>query len=440
MKIPLKVKWMYALGQLGWSILSGLIQVWLLWFYNPRGEANIPEYIPREPILGIFVIIGLITMTGRLMDAVTDPWIANMSDKSTNPKGRRIPFMAKAIVPFTLLTILVFISPTVDNQIINVIWLTIMLLSYYVAFTAYVAPYFALTTELGETQKDRLDISTYIALTWFLGYIIASGASFIWPIFEGLGYSTANSIRITVVILAIVGCFFMLLPIIFVDEKKYVKQTPSSINFKEALKVTLKNRNFVIFELFFLAYGIAITVFQSGNVYYVTLLLGLDTRWVTVITAATGIIAFALYPFVNIFSKKYGKKNLSMFAMIILIIAYIYCSFLGLLPFHPVLQGFIFVLLAGVGFAIFGILPNAICADIAFKDGEETGNHRAGMYFSIQTFMNKLGQMIAMVLFTSILLIGGDGSNLGVRLTGIAASFIGFIALLIFTKYKEIKE
>jgi Na+/melibiose symporter-like transporter len=52
--------------------------------------------------------------------------------------------------------------------------------------------------------------------------------------------------------------------------------------------------------------------------------------------------------------------------------------------------------------------------------------------------MNKLGQMIAMVLFTSLLLIGPEGSTTGVRLTGVVAAIIGVIALLIFTRYEEV--
>ncbi len=438
MKVPTRVKWLYALGQLGWSILSGLIMVWLIYFYFPKGQADIPEFIPREPVFLTITVIGVVAMLGRLMDAVTDPWIASLSDRSKHPKGRRIPFMAKAVLPFTLLTMAVFFTPTESNYVVNIIWLSVTLLSYYVAYTAYVAPYFALTTELGETAEDRLDLSTYIALTWFLGYIIASGASMIWPIFEGMGYSTVASIRITMVILSLVGFVFMMIPILTVDEKKYVTSEPSTINFKEALKVTFKNKNFLVFEIFFLAYGIAITVFQSGNVYYVTMLMGLDESYVMVITGATGLLAFILYPLVNVFSKKWGKKNLSIFAMITLIIAYAFCAFLGQYPFPIVVQGAIFVLFAGIGFAIFGILPNAICADIAAKDGEETGQHRAGMYFSIQTFMNKLGQMIAMVLFTSLLTIGADGSDIGVRMTGIAAAIIGVVALFIFTRYEEV--
>ena len=85
-----------------------------------------------------------------------------------------------------------------------------------------------------------------------------------------------------------------------------------------------------------------------------------------------------------------------------------------------------------------GILSNAIVADIAKNDGDKTGEYKEGMFFAVQTFMNKLGQMIAMVVFSSILLLGKDpGQDLGIRLTGIIAASIGLIALLIFTRFRE---
>jgi GPH family glycoside/pentoside/hexuronide:cation symporter len=306
----------------------------------------------------------------------------------------------------------------------------------------YVAPYFALTAELGNSAKDRMDLSTYIALTWFLGYIIASSASFIWPIFEGMGFTLVTSIRISIVILAVIGTIFCLVPVLTIEETKYVTMRPApKTNFMKSAFSTFKNKNFLVFEIFFLAYGIAITIFQTGNVYYVTVLLELEPSWVMVITALTGILAFTLYPLVNIFSRRVGKKVLCIFAMVMLIIAYIYCAFLGTLPFSPLIQGLIFVFFAGIGFAIFGILPNAIVADIATVDGKQTGEYKEGTYFAVQTFMNKLGQMIAMVIFSSILLLGQDiGDDLGIRMTGIIAAIIGFVALMIFLRFEEVTE
>ncbi|PKL24357.1 MAG: sodium:melibiose symporter [Spirochaetae bacterium HGW-Spirochaetae-3] len=438
LRLPTRIKVAYSIGQLGWSILSGIIQVWLVWFYNPPASVDIPALIPGGAVLGFFTIIGLITMSGRFLDAVTDPWIANLSDRSRNPRGRRIPFMAKASVPFAALTVMIFMPPTPGSSAVNVVWLAVTLLAYYVFYTMYVAPYFALTPELSSNADDRLDLSTYIALTWFVGYIIASGASFIWPMFQSAGFSLVASIRITLGILAGLGFVLLLVPVLTIDERKYVRSEPTSLPPVASIKAMLSNRNFLLFEIFFLAYGIAITVFQTGNVYYVTVLLGFTESAVLYITAATGILAFMLYPLVNMLSKRVGKKPLCFGAMGLLILAYLYCAFLGRMALPAALQAAIFVLLAGIGFAVFGILPNAIVADLAEVDGRRSGERKEGMFYAVHTFMSKIGQMVAMLIFSSLLLLGKDpGNDLGIRLTGVVAAGIGFASLVIFSFYRE---
>lgn len=433
------IKICYALGQFGWSILSGIIIVWLVWFYFPPADVDLTAVIPQGAILGGLTVIGLITMLGRAMDAITDPLIANWSDSCKNPKGRRIPFMAKSAVPFALITVLVYFSPVNQVSWINIVFLTVTLLAFYVLFTLYVTPFYALTAELSATKEDRIDLSTATALTWFFGYIVATAASYIWPIFVNKGMPLVWAIRLTFAILAFVALIFLLLPVIAIDERKYVVSTPTPLkNPFAAIRDTFKNHNFLVFEIFFLAYNIALTVFQTGNVYYVTVLLGMDEGTTTLVTIASGLMTFLCYPLVNIFSKKLGKKKLCIVGMICLIIAYAYCAFLGRMPFPAAVQIGIFAIISGVGLSIFGILPNAIAADIAEKDKENTGEAKEGMYYAVQTFMSKLGQMVAMVIFSSLLLLGKDrGNDLGVRLTGIVAAGLGLIALILFLKFKE---
>lgn len=149
-------------------------------------------------------------------------------------------------------------------------------------------------------------------------------------------------------------------------------------------------------------------------------------------------MTFAFYPVVNILSKKIGKKRLCIVGMICLVFAYFYCSMLGKMPMAPIVQVVIFAVIAGIGLSIFGILPNAIAADIAAADSKRTHQSKEGMYYAVQTFMSKLGQMIAMVIFSSLLLLGKDaGNDLGIRLTGVVAATLGLIALLIFLRFKE---
>ncbi len=104
--------WAFATGQFGWSLMSGLIANWLVYFYQPD-EASVAQgqsiFIPQGlVILGIFTVIGAITAFGRIFDAVTDPLIASWSDRCTSPKGRRMPFLRAASLPLALSTVLVF--------------------------------------------------------------------------------------------------------------------------------------------------------------------------------------------------------------------------------------------------------------------------------------------------------------------------------------------
>ena len=73
----------------------------------------------------------------RVFDAITDPMIASLSDKSNNPKGRRIPFMKMAAFPFALTTIIVFCAPVQNISMINSIWVLFFLILFYLFQTFF---------------------------------------------------------------------------------------------------------------------------------------------------------------------------------------------------------------------------------------------------------------------------------------------------------------
>ena len=130
----------FALGQLGWSILGGLIGAFLVKFYLPTADdkaAGAVQYIAPGLVIGGFLtILGLITALSRIFDAVTDPLIASLSDRSKNPKGRRIPFMKWAAIPFSIVTILMFCidfgAYNSDLGWLNILWVSIMIVLFYI--------------------------------------------------------------------------------------------------------------------------------------------------------------------------------------------------------------------------------------------------------------------------------------------------------------------
>lgn len=433
--------WLLAVGQLGWAMLSGLISNWLVYFYQPDETAQAAGqtlFIPQgRVLLGVFTIIGAITALGRIFDAVTDPWIASLSDKCKSKLGRRIPFLKWASLPLAFSTVMVFCAPVGRITIINVVWLLFFTLSYYLAITAYCTPFNALIPELGHSQQERLDISTAISLTFIVGTALAYVAPVIWGLMEP-SIGRVPAMRVTFAILGVIAFICMQVPVFAIKEKEYVNSQPAGGTAFSSLVKTFKNREFCIFVGSDIFYWIGLTMFQTGLPFFVTSLLGLSENMSTIFFVAMTALSLVFYVPVNLLTKKFGKRNLVLTAFLIFAICFGYTALMGKgLIIPPVVQGFILVVAAAFPMAIFGILPQAMVADISESDARKTGENREGMFYAARTFAFKLGQSVSMLLFTALATIGSGGN--GYRVVAAVSCALALIGGIILIFYNEKK-
>lgn len=435
--------WCYAIGQLGWSMLSGLIASWLVYFYQPDFESiksGMPFLIPQGKfIFGALTVIGLITALGRIFDAITDPFVGSWSDKCKSNLGRRIPFLKYSAIPFGLTTILVFCAPIKAISSINVIWLFIFITAYYFAITCYCTPYTSLIAELAHTQEEKLQISTCISLTFIVGTAVAYVAPVIWGIFINNGMERIDAMRLTFSILSIIGTIFLLVPVFTINEKDYVDIKPSTSNMFSSLLKTFKNSNFRIFVYQDVVYFFALTLFQTGLPFFVTMLFQLPETFATPIFVGITAMSLLFYPIVNILAKKFGKKKCVLLAFILFCLTFGFTGIAGpALGIPKIIQAILVVILGSFPMALFGILPQAMVADIAQAETEETGENRSGMFYAARTFAYKLGQSIAMIAFTSMATIGVEQGT-GYRIIALTASLFCLIGGILLLKYDEKK-
>ena len=434
--------WQFAAGQFGWAMLSGIISNWLVYFYQPD-EAAISQgqsvFIPQGlAILGIITVIGGITALGRVFDAFTDPMIASLSDRCTSKNGRRIPFLKWASLPLALATVLVFWSPVNEKSWINAVFLLVMVLAYYLFITAYCTPYNALISELGHTQQERLNISTAISFTFIAGTAVAYLAPAIWGIFvPALG--RVGAIRLTFTVMAAVAWICMLVPVFCIREKEYVNTVPVQESAFHSLAATFRNgefRKFVGSDIF---YWIALTMFQTGLPFFVTSLLKLPEMMTTLYFVGMTALSVLFYLPVNKLTPKFGKKRMLLFAFVMFSTAFFYTGFMGKIPFlSAAAQGFVLMVFAALPMAIFGILPQAMVADIAESDSVTTGSNREGMFFAARTFAFKLGQSLSMLIFTAVSTIG-TATGAGYRIAAFGAALFCGIGAVLLVFYNENK-
>ena len=433
------IMWIFAIGQLGWSMLSGIVTSWLVYFYQPsedvaaRGQAL---FLPQGAVFIGLTIIGLIAAVGRIFDAVTDPWIAGKSDCCKSKLGRRIPFMRAAAVPLCIVTVLIFISPVNGTSPLNGLFLLVMDLLFYLFMTIYCTPFNALIPELGRTQEARINVSTYISFTVIIGtaaaYLLPNIAGALEPSF---GYTV--SMRIAVGILAVIGMICMLVPAFAINENEYADTTPSDTSAFSSLAKTFRNREFQKFVGSDVLYFIALTMFQTGLPFYITVLMKLPDQMSFILFALMTGVSVLFYAPVNILAGKIGKKKLVTFAFIFFSCVFLLTSMCGLFGISGIVWGLLVAILGAVPMAVLGILPQAIVADIAEADGITTGENRQGMFYAARTFAFKMGQSVAMLLFTSLALIGKNG--FGYRVTAIVAAVLCLLGGIVLLSYNENK-
>ena len=457
-RLAKKEMWIFAIGQLGWSILGGLVNAWLVTFYLPTDQDvgnGAKFYLPTGLIiLGILTILGLIAFICRIFDAVTDPWIASISDRSKNPKGRRIPFMKRAAIPFAVIAVLVFFAPQAMENTdkiswLNIAWVLVSLILFYLFMTMYCTPYNALISEFGKTQEDRMYISTAISLTFFFGTLIAYLPFVFAGILQGFVRSYAWSYRICFIVLAAVALICMLIPTFKLNEKEFVDAQPSNSNAFKSLGKTFKNKEFLKFSASDIAYFIALTLFQTGLPFFVKVSMQLDASFSMYFLGGMTVLSACFYPIVSKLVSKFGKKKLVITGFLGLALAYVVTALIGVIPgFRGVVPGILIVVISAFPMALLGIIPQAIVADVAEEDAIRTGEKREGMFFAARTFAMKMGQSVAMLVFTSLAILGTTqdlksndltASEPGLRIVAIVAVVFCTLGAVILALYNEKK-
>jgi GPH family glycoside/pentoside/hexuronide:cation symporter len=441
-KLPFKKQVAYASGMMGWSIMTNLIIVMLPYFYLPPTNAGLLPLVPQLLVFGAFNILSIIAASGRLFDAVYDPFIASISDGSTNPKGRRFPIMKWAILPAVIFCSLVFYPIHYGESLQNAWWLMLVLAGFFISVTTYIIPYNALLAELTNSPEEKVKLSTFQQVGFVLGMILGALCNNFADLIQTVFHVTERfvALQYTIVGLSIFSGIVMVLPILFIKEREFVTSKPTHIPIWPAIRSTFRNSNFKYYLISDFTYYTALSLMSSGLLFFVTVLLGLPDSDGGKFMGLMVVLSLLFYPFINYGSKRFGKKKLVLIAFGLLSLIFVTIFFLGKLPFTPTNQMYILVSFASFPLAALGILPNAILADIAQKDTIETGENHEGMFFAVKYLFVKLGQTLGIAIFAMLTVYGKDpGNDYGLRLNGVVGFALCVLALLFFTRFRERK-
>lgn len=436
----------YCLSDIAKGLFNGMIGNYLLYFFQPTAISGIPNLLPQNKLFGFITVMALLTGFGKVIDAVTDPWVANLSDRCSHKDGRRMPFLKYAAVPYSISVLMIFMAPFSQGSVANAVWVGVFLTIYYVAYTFFFIPRNALIPEVIPNANDRVGYYG-ISTAFFMGSSsFMYAATFFVNLIKDLGVSALWSWRIVFTVFTAIGLVCVLLGATAFKEADYVT---GNVKPKQSLltsaKTIFKNRSFVTFFAGDLFSYISMAFFQTAMLYYITMLLKVpESQSFLVMLSAIGV-ALCLFPMIVRFSKKYGKKKMLVIASVIFTVVFTFIFFgdqlASLVPGYELFLGLFMGVVVAFPFAAINILPQSCMSDIIQKDSIENGVNREGFFSATKTFIEKIAYSLAMVVVSSVLAIGAAAGEsvglLGVKLTGVFAGVFSLISLICFTVYDE---
>lgn len=436
----------YCLSDIAKGLFNGMIGNYLLYFFQPTVKSGLPNLLPQNKLLGFITVMALLTGLGKVIDAITDPWVANLSDRCTHKDGRRMPFLKYSAVPYAVSVLMIFMAPFKNGSVANAIWVGFFLIAYYTAYTFFFIPRNALIPEVIPDDKDRV---TYygISTAFFMGSSsFMYAATLFVDLIKKLGFTALWSWRIVFTFFAFIGLVCVILGATAFKEKDYVEE---NIKPKQSLLVSAKsifgNKTFVKFFAGDLFSYISMAFFQTAMLYYITMLLNVPESQSYLVMLVAIAVALCLFPMIVSFSKRYGKKSMLVIASVIFTVVFAFIFFgdkiASLVEGYELFLGLFMGVVVAFPFAAINILPQSVMSDIIQKDSIENGVNREGFFSATKTFIEKIAYSLAMVVVSSVLAIGAPKGEsvgiLGVKLTGVFAGVFSLVSLLFFMAYNE---
>lgn len=399
-----KQRWLYSLANLGHVIPAQMVGFVLFFFTD----------IKRLPV----AIATGVMFAYSIWDAINNPIMGYISDRTKSRWGRRIPYIKFGAVPFALSLIFIWMAPYDGVEQTR----ALMLYMIFVPFlweglgTMTTTAYYSLLPEMFATYEDRTKVAVSMNIIQVVGLFIGMAGT---PVLtDTIGWVPTAAIFAVITIIA----YYIGLPGMFERESSVQAE---GIPFFEALKATFINQSFfsvVISQTFrFVGTG----TLTTGVLFYVKYSLDAGESFGSVILGVAFIVsAITLELWRRLVANRFEARTTLMIGNAVMAVSVIP---LGFAP-NAITAA---IASAGLGLGLAGLIlmGDVIIADVIDEDEVKTGQRREGMYFGMSKFIMKLSGSIVALWFGWIAPAFGYDSALEIQPETVATGFRIFMTV-----------
>lgn len=333
--------------------------------------------------------LGMIILFSRIFDAVSDPVVGLLSDRTKSTLGRRRPWIIVG-APLLALSFIFLTAPDIWRSTISIEGgFALLTLIFFLGWTCVVVPYEAWGVEISQNYDQRTNIFGWRDGFLVFGTLAASVFPILIPALGGRLFNSelgpVQSIQIVGGIYVLIfGALLVLLLVSTRERREYLSKAPTELSLA-ALKSTFHNRAFRVLLVTFVVGGVGGAIPATLIPFYVEHVLGSkDWGYFLVLYFLVGLAAL---PFWIRFASRWDKKWVWIVAMAVNSIAFSCVYFLG--SGDIMLYGLL-VAISGVGYGATLALPSSMQADIVDIDELNTGKRREGQFLGIMSVSKKL--------------------------------------------------
>lgn len=391
-RLSLGTKIGYGVGSIADSIIVDFVGAFFLFFLTDRVGIN-----PA--------IAGSVGLIAVLWDAISDPIIGNISDKSTSKYGKRRPFILGSILPILITTILMFkVVDFPGNG--NVIFYIVVAVFYWTSYTTFNIPYMALGASLTNDPDERTSLSSIRQAFGFIGLICAiSLPGILIGTLIGKGTSPDKAYLLVAVLLGLISSvtIFITWNSTRGKELEYAEDN-EGLSFAKTILSLLKVKSYVIIICVALLVFIGFTMFAANQMYVVTAILGFGEAEAGQVFLAIALSGTVLSLLISKLTQKFDKKNIFIVFTAITGISMIAMKFIGITSLN---QYIAFCLLTNIGIAAFLVLIYNFLYDVIDVIEFRLNSRCSGIVLSYYSFIVKFGKALAVQIIGVVLAVGG---------------------------------
>ncbi len=445
-----KEKLAYGVGDIANGLAISAASFWLLIYLT--------DVAGLSPVLA-----GAALMIGRIWDAITDPIMGWITDRTNTRWGKRRPYLLFGSFAFALAFFGVWCIPAFDNQTYLFMYVTAVLVVFNTCFTVVFVPYTSLTAAMTSDYNERTSLTGYrmtcSQIAFLLGAALPSaivlhsvspaGQEFFtnlgiqeffgsWAGTRRQGYMISAGLFSIVIIASLLVTFLGVRE--KVEENTSTSGSAKSSNPLEYIKllfhVFLESQPYRYAVMIILLSNCAATFIGVNLPYYIQYVLELTSIQTKIISLlfCSAILAVPVWVLI---ARKFGKAESYRNAML----AYVFgVLMLFFIPTGGATQILALAVFNGFFHAAALMLPWAIIPDIVEYDQLKTGQRREGLFYGGTSFAYKLATALAIFLSGCLLDFVGYMPNmeqssqtlLGIRLIITFASIAMLLGGILF--------